>query len=240
MNTSTITAILIDKDESAKNTLLSYLERTPEIKVAGSFARPEEALGSPAFAKAEIIFLDIRMGQTAGKALLQQAMEQGKQLLVLADKNHAAEAFELSALDYLMKPIEAERFQTALRRILQWRDAKSGRACQNCEPTLDDQLFVRHGNKYIRLPMDEIHWIESEGDYSAIHTAQRRYIVHASLKQIELKLPQSFFLRVHRRYIVRLASIQEIEHDTLLLSGQQIIPVGKSFRPNLLQSLNVL
>jgi DNA-binding LytR/AlgR family response regulator len=92
----------------------------------------------------------------------------------------------------------------------------------------------------VRLAVDQIQWIESNGDYAFVYTQERRFVVHTSLKTIAQKLPTGRFLRVHRRYIVHLDSIQEIDQDTLVLAGRQFIPIGKAYRPALLQSVTVL
>jgi DNA-binding LytR/AlgR family response regulator len=139
-------------------------------------------------------------------------------------------------VDFLLKPIEYPRFLKSIQRA----QKRLNEAAEVAYSVKEDAVFVRHNSKYVKVPLETILWIEAVGDYANIHTDTRRYTIHTTMKTLEAKLPISQFMRVHRSYIVRIDCIQEIEDNSIAIGRDKVLPLGKSYRSKLLQTLNLI
>jgi DNA-binding LytR/AlgR family response regulator len=147
------------------------------------------------------------------------------------------EAFDLKALDYLVKPVQFERFAKAIHRAVDnlyfSKDAESD--------DLDEkkEIYVKSNSKFYKLGYHEIFFVEALADYVLVHTESARYIVYSTMKAVEEKLRGKTFMRVHRSYIVNLRKIQYIEGNTLIINGKHV-PISKTYQDELFSRLNFL
>lgn len=160
--------------------------------------------------------------------------------MVTAKQEYALEAFEIEVVDYLLKPVSYPRFLKAIQRVerqLHLEQQQTGRASETEGSARF--VFIRSEGKLIRLNLETIQWIEAQGDYVLIHATPKRYLIHATMKSLQDKLPASDFVRVHRSYIVRIDQIDDIA-DTTLVIDRKVIPLGTAFKDELLRRLRMI
>ena len=214
-------AIIVDDEASARSELRFLLDETGEVEVA--------AIEQLKDVGADIMFLDVNMPGVDGLQLA-EALNELKYppyiIFVTAYSEFAVKAFEVNATDYLVKPVETERLMQAIGKVKQLITAQ-GRS------TTNERIPVEKGGKKLLIPASKIHFIMAKDDYSYLHTENDRYLSTVSLAQLEAKLEPLGFFRVHRRYLVNLACVSEVDPvsgGTLLLTltgEDEQIPVSR-------------
>jgi DNA-binding LytR/AlgR family response regulator len=234
--------IVIDDDAISRSLIEKFIEKTEDLELAASFANPEDAITAIKSNDADVVFLDVEMPQMSGLELIKNVSQLPPIVLTTSQKDYAIEAFELDVVDYLLKPFVYARFLKSLEKVRE----RLERAAAADSPFQDD-LFIKVNSRYVKLPCSEIRWITAIGDYVEIHTINRKHTVHTTMKMLERKLPGRYFVRIHRSHIVNIHSITEIEDNTIVLEykvdnrlEKKLLPVGKSFRDNLLKTLNMI
>jgi DNA-binding LytR/AlgR family response regulator len=182
----------------------------------------------------QLLFLDVEMPGITGLELLKTLKNLPEVILVTSKKEYALDAFEFAVTDYLLKPPTYPRFLKAVEKVRE--KLKPGR---NQVEFRGNFIFVKADSALVKLDIREILWVEALADYVAIVTPKKKYVAHSTMKAIEAKLPSDQFLRIHRSYIVRIDKIDAIEENTVLIQGK-MIPVGGTFRENLMNSLDFL
>jgi DNA-binding LytR/AlgR family response regulator len=248
----TLTCAVIDDDSMSRAIIEKYISRVDFLEFIQSFSNPTEAVErllelQDSGQGVDLIFLDIEMPEMSGIDFIKYSRINAQIVLVSTESIHAAEAFELDATDYIVKPLTFARFLKASTKAKDYRQTEiqlsqnpvmAVPSMLNHSP-LNDVLFIRYNSRYIKIPTKEILWIEAIGDYVEIHTTGKKYTVHATMKFIENKLVNTEFLRVHRSYIINITRITEIEDNTLVLD-KKLVPIGKSYRDKLLASLKLI
>lgn len=215
--TSPLTAVVVDDERLARRELLRLLGDHPDVEVVGEADSAMAARTVIAAQRPAVLFLDIQMPGETGFDLLDGLDEPPRVIFVTAYDRFALRAFEVNALDYLLKPVHPERLAEALRRVReQAAPGPSAAEGENLPPlTLDDRLFVTAGNRSGFVPVEAIVAIEAEGDYSRLTTRRgRRYLLLKSMKEWERRLPSQQFVRIHRSTIVNVADIAEMERES--------------------------
>lgn len=184
----------------------------------------------------DLIFLDIEMPDMTGIELIRK-LGNKKPLIIFttAKKDYALEAFELSVVDYLVKPVSPGRFLQAVEKATEAIESKK----EDVKVEEQGFVFVKDNGVLKRISIDDIQFLEAMGDYVKVHTPQKFHVVHATLKSIEEKLPGSKFIRVHRSYIVAVNKIDFIQEGTITI-GKTLIPVADTHKANLSKRLNLL
>ncbi len=238
---NTLSCIVVEDDPVAERILTKYIDQTPGIELKHAYDSAEPALESLKAGPCDVLFLDVELPKMRGTDLLEQLETRPMVVFVTSDRDYALDAFQFNAVDFLLKPLEYDRFMRAVERI---NELVSAAPLPEEPPEANAQdaesIFVRHNSKYVRVELDSINWVEAIGDYVQIYTKDRRYTVHSTMKAMDQKLPTALFQRVHRSYIIRVDAIQEIEDNTLVLPDGKLIPIGKSYRNGLLERLNML
>lgn len=222
--------VLIVEDEApARRTLRDLLTRQPEVEILGE-CWGEEAVDRIRETDPDILLLDVRMPRIDGFEVLRRLEPDTEAdlpivVFVTAHEEHALEAFEVRAIDYLLKPFTDERFRQALGRAeAQVRQRRRGVEEQRLLPlgrlgtpvadagTLlpGHRVVLQDGGTTLVLPHDELRWIEASGPYVVLHTPEREHLVRASLTALEERLADRGFLRVHRSALVNLAEVREV------------------------------
>lgn len=229
-----IRAVIIDDDEVSRKVLSSFIERTSSLELIGDFSTAIEALETLEDEKIDVFFLDVEMPEMNGFQFLNHFKRHSAQvILVTSKREYAVMAFEYDITDYLVKPIEYSRFLQAVNRVKENNGSKI--SASNSE----NALFVKDENIYTKLKFDQIKWIEASGDYVSVVSEDKSYLVHTTMKQIESHLPKNKFLRVHRSYIINTSKLDNFDKEFCVVSGK-MIPIGKSYRKELIGRLNVL
>lgn len=218
---------IVDDEPLAIKILEKYVQQTPSLQLKGSSTEPLEALIKLQSESIDLLFLDINMPELSGISLARVLEQPPLLVFTTAYPEFAVEGFELEALDYLVKPISFERFLKAVHKATARLDTKA-------EPT---HLAVKADRRLYNIRLYDILYIEAYGDYIKIYTKDQVIIPKETLNNIELQLPASQFLRVHRSYLVALDKIEFLEGN-LIQIGKIKIPVGQSYRDELLEKLD--
>ncbi len=216
-----IRAIIVDDEPLARQMIKEYLEDFPEIRVVGECRNGRQAIKSINEQKPDLVFLDIRMPGMDGFEVLEHLKVIPQIVFSTAYNDFALKAFEVNAVDYLLKPYDRKRFAKAVRRVLQRRQKPTEefdrlvKLLQQIResPMEPRRIFVRVGKKIVSAQTDDILWIEAEGDYTKLHTANETYLCNLSLNALEERLGSSRFVRVHRSYMIAKDSVEHLKSD---------------------------
>lgn len=206
-------ALIIDDERLARNALRRLLKEHPEVEVIAEAANPDEAIRAIHKAWPDILFLDVEMPGGSGFDLLEKLEDVPVVIFTTAYDEYAVRAFEVSALDYLVKPITAERLMAALVRAqralasIPKEPSNSRGACAH------HQIFVRDGERCWIVRLNDISLMESEGSYTRLHFGGNAPLVYRSLSAIEQRLGPTTFFRANRSQIINLGWIEAVEND---------------------------
>lgn len=233
-------AMIVDDEAPARSELRFLLEQTGKIGSINEASSVRSAIEMLMENRVDVVFLDISMPGASGIQLA-EALHKLKNppavVFVTAYSDHAVEAFDVDATDYLMKPVEEARLDQAINKVL-----------ARVKPTSDsskssiERIPVEKGGRKVLIPVDQIRYIMAKDDYSCIFTEDDRYLSTTSLAQFESKLGDFGFFRVHRRYIVNLANVEDVEtvpsgaihlgvsgvDDRIPVSRRRVVPLKKA------------
>lgn len=206
-------ALIIDDERLARSGLRRLLKEHPEVKVVGEAANPVEANRAIQKELPDLLFLDVEMPGGSGFDLLEKLEDVPAVIFTTAYDEYAVRAFEVSALDYLVKPITAERLTAALGRA-QRALAAIPRERSNVEGSSTvHQIFVRDGDRCWIVRLNDISLLESEGNYTRLHFGSNAPLIFRSLTAIEQRLSRTTFFRANRSQVVNLSWIEAAEND---------------------------
>jgi two-component system LytT family response regulator len=206
---TTFNAIIVDDEELARQDLKVLLKDFNEIEIIGEAETVEETKKIIKKADPDLIFLDIQMPGKSGFELLEEIQTNAKIIFVTAYDEYAIRAFEVNAKDYLLKPVIKERLSLAIDRLMTEKESED-----NVQPKLefDDSIFVMVNNHYQFVKIGSIIKIASAGNYSEINTSSKlKGLVLKSLKDWEARLPNNYFVRIHRNAIINLEFVDRVE-----------------------------
>ncbi len=215
------TTLIVDDEPLARKMIKEYLQDFPEIKIAGECNTGKQAVKSINKNKPDLVFLDIKMPGMDGFEVLEHIDIMPHIIFTTAYSDYALKAFEVNAIDYLLKPYDKKRFVKAVQKVIN-RSRKSNdeiekilRMLQQSKESEDHLqcIFIRDGRKIISVQLSDILWIEAQGDYTKLHTNRGTHLCNLSMKALEKKLDSSLFLRVHRSYIIAVHSIEQLRGD---------------------------
>ncbi|MEO6682097.1 MAG: LytTR family DNA-binding domain-containing protein [Ginsengibacter sp.] len=229
-------ALIVDDNKIARTTMKHLASQVKDILVLAECTNAMEAYNQLQELPVDLIFLDIEMDGMTGLELTKSLGNKKPVIIFITSKmNYAVEAFELNVADYIVKPVTVSRFIQAVDKA---RDL-----IQSTSVTLQiDQnefVFIRDSNIIRRLKMEDILFAEAMGDYVKLHTTQKFFAIHTTLKAVEDRLPSSQFIRVHRSYIVALNKIDSMQEGALILNNKSV-PVADAYRASLNKKMNVL
>lgn len=226
-------SMIVDDDPMARKALEKLCSKTEQIEIVSVCTNAEEALEAISQQEVDLIFLDIEMPGLSGIDFLEKLAYLPQIIITTARKEYAYEAFEYRVTDFLKKPITMPRFLKAVERAADFQ------AKLNAYRTYASDIFIRQEGKYVRIELEEILFFENVGDYVRIRTVKNTFLIHSTLKNIEDKLNDPRFLKVHRSYIINLTKIKDIEENTLVIE-KTVIPISRANRPVLMNRINVI
>ncbi len=219
-----INCIIVDDEPLALDILQDYISKVTILKLAGRCETAVEALQIMQDQDIQLLFLDINMPDISGIQFLRSLKNKPAVILTTAFREYAIEGFDLEVLDYLLKPIEFDRFLKAVNKA---NDYIRQRNTSN--PSDHDFLFVRADYKLVKIKFDDILYVEAVKDYIKIRTGKTQVLTLMSMSSIEEKLPEENFIRVHRSYIISLSGITSISRHRILIDDKYI-PVSTPYR----------
>jgi two-component system response regulator LytT len=232
--------IIIDDEEMARAIMAQFIISNTDIVIGSEFSNALEAIKYLNQNEVDLIFLDIHMPDFTGFDFIQTIKNPPKIILVTSDRNFAIEAFEYECIiDYLVKPISADRFLKAIQKANSLEKNKVLKEVKSKEEDNRNEFYVNIDRRLIKIEMASVNIVQAKGDYIHIKTEAKNYVVHSTLKKIEGKLPKDLFLKVHRSFIINTNKIVDIEDNSVLIA-KDIIPVSRANRQELMKRLNLL
>lgn len=236
-------AVLVDDEALAIGRLSRSLARIPRVEVIGSTTSARDAVELVGRERPDLLFLDIAMPGLSGFEVIERLAPDAHPAIVFvtAYSTHAVQAFDVAAADYLVKPFAQPRLEEAVERSRLWLLARSAAPAR----AGIEALWVHRHREFVRVPVEEIDWIEGHGDYARIHGPHMNGLARTTLTALEEKLDSARFIRVHRSAICRKAAIVSLKRRAtsalaVLLANGDEAPVGRSYVPGLRSLLRIM
>lgn len=224
---SDIKCIIVEDEPLAAKVLADYVAQVPFLTLGGIFKDAILATEYLRYNKTDLIFLDIHLPRLKGLAFLKTLTAPPAVIITTAYHQYAVEGFNLSVTDYLLKPIEFERFLHAVNKV------KSKQIEKIFESNVvKDHLFLNVQKKKVKILLADILYIESQREYIKIVTTKKEFISKMSTHQIEDLLPATGFKRIHRSYIVSINKIDSYSAEEVEISGH-VIPIGRGYKDSI-------
>ena len=236
-----LSCVIVDDEPLAVKLLESFVQRTPQLRLEDSFTDSVEALAWLKEHPVNLVFMDIQMPDMNGMELSHMLPEGTKVIFTTAFKEYAFESYEVSAIDFLLKPIRFNKFIAAVEKASQWFNIRE-KGTENREKqaaTTPDEtkstrssLFLRVDGELRQISFDRILYIEGMKDYVRFHIEGERLplTTHMTMKTVEDSLPKNLFMRINRSYIVRLDKIRTVDRNLCVYIGNEIIRVTEAYR----------
>ncbi len=203
-------ALVIDDERLARKELAKLLEEHPSIEVVGEATNAEEAEKIIEELNPDLLFLDIQMPGRNGFQLLESLDSAPLVVFTTAYDEFALKAFEVNALDYLLKPVQPERLSEAVHKIMEKEKARAGRS-HDKKLGVEDQVFVKDGERCWFVSLANVRMFESDGNYIKVYFDNNRPMIHKSLNALDEKLDERTFFRASRKHIINLSWVEGIE-----------------------------
>lgn len=218
---SKIRCIVIEDEPLAVRVIVDYISQVPFLELQDTF---KDALLATEFLRdntTDLIFLDIHLPKLKGMAFLKTLADPPAVIVTTAYHQYAVEGFDLNVTDYLLKPIEFERFIAAVNKVRSLQPAK--------QADEKDFIFLTIQKKKVKILFSDIVFIESQREYIKIVTTKKEYLSKMGTQEIEAMLPSNLFKRVHRSYIISVSRIDSYTADSIEVNGISI-PVGRGYK----------
>jgi two-component system LytT family response regulator len=204
-----ITALIVDDERLARKEMAEMLAAFPFIQIVGEADGVDTAIAAISKYSPDVLFLDIQMPRKSGFDLLNETDYDGKVIFVTAYDEFALRAFEINAMDYLLKPVSPERLENSIRRLREEKPLP-GPVGRKLRP--DDRLFLTFGNHLRFISVGEIAMIRAERDYSMLFlTNGKSGLVSKPMKEWEMRLPENLFCRIHRSSIINMERVEKVD-----------------------------
>ena len=258
-----LTVMLADDEPLARGYLEDLLKAMPDVEVLGSFKNGSEVLKACRDNPPDVLILDIEMPVLTGFDVVKrlQADDMPSIIFATAYDNYAIDAFDLNAVDYLLKPFDSDRFAIAIERVrtelgsdpsLKGRLISASRQIQKvaddlepveAERTDTGRLAVRDGRETELVTINEIDWVDAAGDYMCLHVGGKTHIMRSTMKELLAKLPERDFVRIHRSTIVnihRVTSVSSLSKGEfrLQLGSETSLKVSRNYRKSIASLLS--
>jgi DNA-binding LytR/AlgR family response regulator len=220
-----LNCVIADDEKLARDLLINYVNRLPNCRLAGVFGDGITLLEFLKGNRADILLLDIEMPQLTGIEVIRSLERSPAIILTTAYSQYAVEAFELCATDYLRKPFSFERFVKAI-------DKAGQKICMSSEEKIKF-IDISVDRQKVRIPIDQIVYIEAVGNYIKVHLRERFLVTYSSIQKIQSTLPSSEFVRIHRSFIVNMNHIHSYGASSLKIGEERTLPIGRSFSKKL-------
>lgn len=246
-NNPSIKCLIVDDEPPARDILRRYIGEMPMLELKGECANAMEVLSFLQQHPIDLLFLDIRMPQLKGTELIKILKNPPRVIFTTAHADYALEGYELDIVDYLLKPIQFERFVKAVSKAFQYAlPVRNG-----SEPVVpsgavspggvmavvkDAFVYFRMDRKMVKVMLADIMYVESMKDYVKVHTCNGVIITKQSISSVEAMLPEEGFIRTHRSFIVNIGKIRSYTHELIEIEKTEI-PIGKLFRNGVLKVL---
>jgi DNA-binding LytR/AlgR family response regulator len=227
-----LTAVIIDDDKMSGTILEHFCEKNEDIQLLRHFSEPQSAMEFLKQEMVDLLFLDVEMPGLNGFDLLDKLDYHPYVILTSGKSEYAFLGFEYQVVDFLKKPVHYSRFKAAVDKLINLRNVPA--VAQQPE-----EIFIRQKEGLVKVPFQNIYYVEVIDDYLKFHTSSGTYMVLGTLKYLEQKLDPSIFIKPHRSWIVNIKFVEDFTDGKLLVKGK-LIPVSKQNKMNVVKRLNIL
>lgn len=240
-----INCLIVDDEPLAIDVLYSYVQRVDGLDIVGKCNNAVQAFDYVQKGGVDLIFLDIQMPKLNGLEFLSTLKNPPKVVFTTAYRDYAIEAFEVDAVDYLLKPVSFSRFLKAVSKAHQLLQPSQS-LLPGLTMHMDDKvqlqamefIYVKADKKTVKVFLKDIFYIESLKDYVIIHTPIKRIITKQKISYLEQKLPEDYFIRIHRSFIISINKIEAFSSTSIDVNGQEL-PIGRSYKSEVAKLLNI-
>lgn len=228
-----LSCVILEDEPLARSLMENYVGKIAHLQLIRSFSDPLVALDFLRENKVDILFSDIQMPEITGIGLLKILKNKPLVILTTAYSEYAIEGYELDVFDYLLKPINFERFLKAVEKatikLTPALETPKTTENQPINESNKDFIFIKDGTKMIKVRLGEIKYIEGLKDYVSIYTNDRKIVSLQTLKSLETQLPSNQFIRVHNSYIIAFDAIDVVDKEKILI-GKNYIPISDTYK----------
>jgi len=226
--------LILDDEPLAVGILRDYIEKVPGLECVGAFRKPLKALEFLQTNEVDLLFLDIQMPDLSGLQFLKSLPDPPMIVFTTAYSRYAAESYDHDAVDYLLKPIEFDRFLKAVQkaRALAVPGTKK-------TPSSGKTILIKSGTKFYRTRWGDIRYVKSAGNYVVFVTKEREILSLMTMRTAAELLPGSIFVRIHKSYIINIQHLDVIEEEQVRI-GENRIPIGDAYRDEFLRTIQPL
>ena len=243
-----IRTVIVDDERHARQKIRTMLARESDVEVVRECANGDDAIKAIRELQPDLVFLDVQMPGRDGFEVVRQSGDAARHVVfVTAFDQYAVKAFDVQALDYLLKPFDRARFEKALQRVRERMRGGGNDLQEKLRALVDhvkpereplDRMMIKSAGRITFLRVGEIDWIEAADNYVRVHSGRESHLIRETMANLDQQLDRRKFVRVHRSAIVNIDSIVEIrslfhgDHSILLRTGAEI-PLGRSYREKL-------
>ena len=229
-----LSCMIVDDEPLAVKLMESFVAKTPDLKLLGSFTDSVEAINAVKEQKPNLLFLDIQMPDLNGMELAHMIPAETRVVFTTAFKEYAFESYEVSALDFLLKPIRYNKFMVAVEKAKEWFAKSESPVSQHPSPITNhpSAIFVRVDGELRNITISDIIYVNGMKDYVMFYldSEPKPLITHLTMKAVEEMLPPEKFLRVHRSYIIAVDKIRKVDRNDCIYIGNEIIHVPDGYQ----------
>ncbi|QXV66860.1 response regulator transcription factor [Mucilaginibacter sp. 21P] len=232
-----ISCIIVDDEEGAHLVIKHYLQNLKHIEVTDSFYNALEALEHLHIYPVDLMFLDINMPGLSGLQMLRSLSNPPMVILTTAYREHALESYEYRVVDYLVKPFEFQRFIQAIDNAYSRMQTSASVISVDDSNVPSSSVLLKVDSGLIRVESKEVIYIQSWGNYIKVYTDKQTFLSPVTTTEIVQKLDPLIFQRVHKSFIVSLSKIKKLSGGQLEMAGGTAIPIGNTYRRELMEKL---
>ena len=232
----TISCLVVDDEPAARNIIERYIQQLPMLKLAGECGNAIDAMNILQNQPVDLLFLDINMPQLSGTDLLRVLKNPPKTIFTTAHEEYALQGYELDVVDYLLKPIQFNRFLKAVQKVAEIQPVPVNDVQQSSATIQEPFIYFRADRKMVKVMLKDILYVESMKDYIKVFTTTGVIITKLSISSVEELLPENNFIRTHRSFIVSLQKIKTFTPELIEIDKAEV-PIGKLYRNSVLKVL---
>ena len=223
-----LTCIIVDDEPLAVRLLVSYAEKTPDLKLLASFTNSISAINAIKAQQPDLLFLDIQMPNIDGMELAHSLPEATRVVFTTAFKEYAFESYEVNALDFLLKPVRYNKFLAAVEKA-----RKQLQPSPTPQPQQPNTVFIRVDGEWRNVAVEQIIYVNGMKDYVMFYLdgEPKPLVTHLTMKAVEDMLPNDRFLRIHRSYIIAVDKIQKVDRNDCVYIGREVIHIPDGYLP---------
>lgn len=218
--------LIVEDEPIAAEIIENYILRNDDFRIIGKCADAVHAANLLSFNKADLLFLDMNLPVIKGFDFLKKLNDPPFTIVTTAYQEYALEGYDLDIVDFLMKPVSYERFQTALIKFRHLAKAEEALL----EVTHSEYIFLNIRKKQYKIYLEDIYYIESFREYITVHTKKESITVKMPISKMENMLNASRFIRIHKSYIVSLKKIEGFSATEIIINNKKL-PIGRTYKP---------